>query len=330
MEYKNLRVGILIKESGIGIILCLDGTFRFDKDELCKNYKTNDIILFEDSKTDDILYAIGLDSFRFYKDIAFHNENYYDYSIRKKTGICVPKEYIMNNDRIIVDRGQGYQFVIYCKINDILYVDWRYTDSERDLIRSHFATPEKEDPQTIIDDIERYLESLNTDELLESFTIKDEITYISRPGKDDSRYITKRSKTFDDGYINSLFPRIEEEISSERGYYLPPIGRLTHACPYKEEESLYIEIAKTKYSKNKHRSYLLNKRFVDLIARYKEELNSVIGSRFSFLSNIKQLLLNEMVSVEYARELNKIIRDYYRKANNAEIDWHNFYDKITR
>ena len=93
MEYKNLRVGIVLKESNVRIILCIDGTFRFDKHELCKSFKKDDIVLFEDSITDDILFAIGLDAFCFYEDRTYHADDYYDYLIRKEKGIRVPKEY---------------------------------------------------------------------------------------------------------------------------------------------------------------------------------------------------------------------------------------------
>lgn len=330
MEYKNLRVGIVLKESNVRIILCIDGTFRFDKHELCKSFKKDDIVLFEDSITDDILFAIGLEAFYFYEDRTYHAEDYYDYLIRKEKGICVPKEYEMVKDRFIVDRGSGYQFVVYCKMNDVLYVDWRYTNAEKELIRSFFDSSKKKMPKDIITETENYLSSLNVDEILNSFTIRNEIIYISRPGKEDSLYVHKRSKKFDDGYVNSLFPLIDEEIYAERDYYLSPLAHDTDSRIYMDEANEFINEAKRKYNKNDHRSYLLNERFTNLITDYKREFNKTIERRLSFLSNIDQLLQNDMISEDYARELNTKLRDYYRKANNAEVDWHNFYDRITR
>ena len=200
------------------------------------------------------------------------------------------------------------------------------------MIRFHFVKNETKTPQNIIEETNNYLESLDINELLESFTISIHNTYISRPGKEDSCYVNKRSKVFDDGYINSLFPSINEDLYSERGFCSAySMGWHGEKRPYKEDELRFIEKAKSNYNKECHRTYLLNERFDSLLRDQRSLHEKTIELRLSCIKEIINLLRNDKVYIDYATDLNRILRLYYRKAHNGEeIDWHNFYDKITR
>lgn len=332
MGYKNLRVGVILNDVSPRILCCLDGTFRFDNLGLCNIFQINDVVLFEDSKSDEIRFAIGLDKFHFYSNLGHHNEDYYDYAIRKKTGICVPKECLAQNDKFIIDNGYGYQFVIFCKHSDVVYVDWRYTDEERDLIISYYTKNETKTPKQIIEETDNYLENLDVNALLESFTISVQDTYISRPGKDDYCYVDKRSIIFDDGYINSLFPTINENIYRDSGFCpAHSMGWDDERRIYRNEELKCIEEAKKKYDKDKHRAYLLCKRLENLLHEKRIRFEKKQKNSIPFVDEVLNLLRDDNVSIEYATELNRMLRTYYRMANKGhEIDWHNFYEKIER
>ncbi|MBR5677908.1 MAG: hypothetical protein IKX20_07205 [Paludibacteraceae bacterium] len=334
---KNLRVGVLLSNSKNGIIICLDGTFRVADANLPEKFQLLDTILFEDSKSDRARYIIGLKDFDYYDNSLHRYSNYDEILYKEENGICVPKECIAKSSKFIVDSGSGYQFIIYCNNGSDVYVDWRYTEQERELIRTYFIKQSLPTLGEVIDDVESYINKLDIEQILNSFTIINEEHFKNCPGKDDWYFVHKKSKVFNDGYINSLFPKIDEKIYRDHGFCAASSMRIIGADKsmqertYIDEEQKYINAAKTKYNRDNHRRFLLNERISSLISTIEKEHKRKQELYGAFMNEPKKILENNELNAEYALQLNQLLRKYYRLANNNdEIDWHNFFSHITR
>lgn len=330
MELKNLRVGVILYPSQKGIVFCLDGSLRFAS---CEQYKENDIVFFRDDKSDSIDFLISICEFDYFKDYSFRERHECDELLYKQgNGLCVPKKYLNQSTKFIVDSGDSRQFIIYLKNQGEIYADWRYIQSERDIIRNYFCTYKPIDPKRVLLEVDSYLNNFDINSVLESFTIINEEKFISRPGRDDYYFIDKVSKRFEDEYIDSLFPHIDESIYSHSGYCSAYSMRINiEKRAYKDEEFLAIENAKAKYDVGQHRIALLNKEIQELLDKQKDYYENLISIKMSFFEEIKKLLQNDIINIDYAKHLNELIREYYRIANNnSESEWHNYYNKITR
>ena len=334
---KSLRVGVLLNNSKNGIIICLDGTFRVVPSIMMNESHPYDIVLFEDSKTDSVRFIITLKDFSFFDNTKHIYDKYNKILYQEENGICVPDECIEKSQKFIVDSGSGYQFVIYCDCGTEIYVDWRYTETERELIRTYFVKQKFPTFIEIFDEIENYIEKINIEQILDSFVIINKEYFRNCPGKDDWYFVHKMSKRFEDNYINSLFPQIDEEIYRDHGFSsadsmsIIGVDKSMPERAYIEEEQKFIKEAKEKYNENEHRRFLLNERILYFQSLIEKEYKKNQELYLSFFSEPLKILKNDEVNKEYAQHLNYFLRMYYRMTNNnEEIDWHKFYDHIVR
>lgn len=332
LKIKNLRVGVIVSETDPLIVMCIDGTFRFVESEIYPSSSVGEIIFFEDSPTDDAVFVVPISEFKYYSNCRSYDQDY-DETLRKdQNGLCVPKKILNESSKFIVDNGNGYQFIVYYQNEDDTYADWRYTESERELIRTFFCKPSEANINDILIDIDEYLNSTDFVSLIESFTINNEERFICRPGKEDYYYIDKVSMSFDDKYIESLFPVISENIHEDSGFCsaysmrIHPIDR-----EYMKEEKKLISIAKHKYNKDEHRRFLINNRINSLLLDHEKKNQNDLSIYKSFFRETYNLIENPDINIEFCCKHNELLRSTYKIANNGyEIDWHNFYNHITR
>ena len=172
-------------------------------------------------------------------------------------------------------------------------------------------------PKEIIEDIESYLTDENITKIIESFTILNEEIFHNRPGKDDYYFVVKVSQKFDDDYLNSLFPSINETIYEDHGFCTAESMSIDfEERPYKDEELKYISEAKKEYNKNSHRVYLLNKHFSDMKNKIDYFYNKKNNNQMMFVNEIKKILLNDVEGFEFGKEYNILLRNYYKKVNH--------------
>ena len=331
-QNKNLRIGTLVSLTEPLIVLCIDGTFRLIYNEFNCSLQIGEVILFEDSTDDYPIFAVLLSEFKYYQNIRCYNRDEFEPVLYKTKGLCIPQKILSENSKFIIDNGDNYQFIIYYKNGNDIYADWRYTKSECDLIRTFFDKKSKYNIDDILTNIDKYLDSTNFLSLIESFTITNEEQFISRPGKDDVYYIEKVSMTFDDLYINSLFPKIKETVYRDSGYCDAYSMRIHPTVrDYIEEEQLLIANAKKEYNKDSHRHFLIAHQIGNILDDIEQSNKKDLNLYKSFLHEIHFLLKNEDVNEEFCRKFNALLRSIYRIATNGEeIGWHHFYDHITR
>ena len=332
---KDLRIGVIISETDPAIVACLDGTFRLLYSDVLENPVQYTIILFEDSKSDEIEFVAHLDEFDYYTNIRGSERSDYDeFFYQKYHGLCVPKKILSKSNKFIIDNGYGYQFVIYYfnEQANTIYADSRYTKNEQLLISSHFNKNQEVDINSSLQEIDRYLIVSNIEKILESFTIENKEYFKNKIGGDDRYYIKKESMRFDDGYIDSLFPHIDKTVYSDSGYCDAYSMRIDFdKREYIEEEKKYIRDAKKKYDKDSHRRWLIAMRIEEFMQMQKFFYEKKIKLINSFLEEYIKLLKNDEVNVEFINQHNYTLRKMYRIANNGdEIEGHNFYNKITR
>lgn len=331
-KIKNLRIGVIVGLTEPLIVLCVDGTFRFIYNEFETSLQLGNVVLFEDSVDDYPIFAVLLSEFKYYKNIRCNNRDDYEQLLYRTKGLCVPQTVLYESSKFIIDNGYNYQFIIYYKNGDDVYADWRYTNSECDLIRNFFKGQTKYDINSVLIEIDEYLDTTDFLSLIESFTIINKEHFISRPDKDDYYFVEKVSMIFDDTYINSLFPKIEETIYSDSGYcdaYSMSIH--PNIRDYMEEEQLFIATAKKKYNKEEHRRFLIVNKIGNILEGIEQSNRNNLDLYKSFFSEIHLLIKNEDVNENFCCKHNELLRSIYRIATNGEeIEWHHFYDRIVR
>lgn len=327
ISIKSLKVGILVSNTDYpSIVACLDGTFRLWYPEDNSNLpELHSILLFEDMPDDNIEYVISIDEFDFFSIQQFNHNSYnreqYDSFLYDNCkGLCVHKEALALSKRFILDHGSSRQFVIYCKNDNIIYADCHYTEIERLLIVSHFNKPKPLDINEVLIDIDRYINQLDVDSIIESFTIENEEIFICRPGKDDYYYVDKVSKLTNDEYINSLLPKIREQVYKDSGYCeahrmsIHPTKRA-----YSEEESKYIADAKLKYDKDAHRRWLIRNKINEFIKGTSAIYQDKISIIKAFTQEMDKLIKDENINRSFVKEHNKFLRDSIRKAHDYKF-----------
>ena len=323
LSISELRLGIVIgtqygwnSEKKYIVVLCSDGTLRFidiqtkSVNSYMEGINANDIVLVEATKTDEVEFVIPLSNFHYYEsDYGIYNEIIYN-----KTNCKIPNTYIEENDFFIFNKGSVFGEPIegYCRYRKTIYILHNLNYTETNLIRDFFRQNNLKKPKEIIEDIENYLTEENITKKIESFTITNKQFFSHRPGKDDYYYIDKVSKKFEDEYINSLFPNIDETIYEDHGFCSAESMKIDfEERPYKAEECELINEAKKKYNKEEHRVYLFNKYFSESLYIYttwKENL-------MMFVNEIEKILLNDVEGFEFGKEYNKLLRNYYKKVN---------------
>lgn len=333
LQIKDLRVGVIVSSDIYPIaIMSLDGTFRFAKKNVLKNIEIGQIIFFEDKKDDIISYMVPITKFVYFKNLRGLNRDDYDsYLYKEKGGLCVPKIALKESDSFIVNNGSGYQFIVYHKTPLRIYADWRYTDEERELIETFFERPNEQDYDALLLSVDEYITTHDFNKVIESFEIFNEEFYHSRPGKDDYYYIEKKCTTFEDGYINSLFPIVGGEVYRDHGWCSYSALRVDfERRAYMEEEQEAIAAAKEKYSISEHRRFLisqaLKKRDAENYA-YSRKKERVIRS---FVKEYTKLICHPKVCFPFVKSLNELLRSFYRGLYNSNIEGHNFFNAITR
>lgn len=329
---KDLRIGIVISsETSPLIVVCLDGTIRFARRNILQSLKDGEIILFEDSKDDYIKWAVRISEFSYFTNIRCNNRDDYDENIYKTKGVCVPKYIMSEHNKFIVNNGYGCQLVIYCKTPLKTYADWRYTKEEHNLIETYFEAKSDFDFNNELIAIDKYLDETDFDSIIESFEIFNEELYLSRPGKDDYYYIEKKCTSFDDRYINSLFPVVGGEVYRDHGwcsYSALKVDFVRRA--YMDEEREAIQEAKLKYNKDEHRRFLVSKVYKEYNQkqlRIQEKREKVIKDITHEYAN---LLRTQRVNIPFANKLNDLLRSFYLGVHHTDIGNHNFCTSISR
>ena len=157
-----------------------------------------------------------------------------------------------------------------CYLYDGLWGIGLYWDKEAyiykmftDIRETHYAGwPSFEQTIVIINEIRNYVESINAEEIINTYTIERHEEYFTRPGKDYNFYDIYRVSILrtEDKYLQFLLPSKGEliehdEVTSLHGYR---IG----VFPLKEEAEAAQEKAKSIYSKQNHFAYLLRDFFM--------------------------------------------------------------------
>ncbi|MBR6252217.1 MAG: hypothetical protein IKR17_13660 [Bacteroidales bacterium] len=176
---------------------------------------------------------------------------------------------------------------------------------------------------TIIQEVDNYISTLNVDELLESFTISNEEFFNHRAGKDDRYFVFKRSKEFEDKYINSLFPKINETIYEDRGYCTAESMRIDiEKRPYTKEEAELIDKAKEKYNKDEHRASLLNEQLDNYFRKQRNIVYDAIHEQkfyYQYMLKRRTAFLDALIEkhrppiTEGNTQPNKEVSEYFKK-----------------
>ena len=293
MEIKKLEIGLIISESRPMIILGLDGNIHIDYKCLCKGLKNNDVVLFEDSGSNNTLqYVISIKEFHYYSiyDInlsGWEMEHNNDKEIYNNTNhVCVPIKLIKENEKFILDLGNGSSSVLYCKVRHNVYANW--IDNGMPIIR-HYLNKSKDSCKSIIEEINEIEESIN------HFNINQTLEkFLSRPGKDDYYFVDKVSTKFEDKYIDSLFPTINECIYKDYGYCEAHTMAIElDDSEYDEEVKQLVEEAKQKYDKDKHRLYLLCEKLSNYMMKKEKYYNEKFDIQAVFFNLMKNVIKRE-------------------------------------
>lgn len=302
------------------VVLCADSTLRFidtqkkSVNTFLEKIQTNDIVLVDITKTDEVEFVIPLSELHYYESDA----GQYNELISEKTNCEISNIYINENDFFIFNKESVYGDSIegYCRYRKTIYILHNLNDTETNLIRDFFNQNSLKEPKEIIEDIEAYLTDENITKIIESFTITNEEYLINRPGNDDYYYIDKVSKEFEDEYINSLFPNIKDNIHRDRGFCTAASMRIDfEKRPYKDEELDLINEAKKKYNKEEHRVYLLKQYFSEFMNKQKIIYAQREKYHSMFVGKIIKMLLNDVEGFEFGKEYNILLRNYYKKVN---------------
>ncbi len=133
----------------------------------------------------------------------------------------------------------------------------------KDIRETHYAGwPSFEQTIVIINELRNYVESINAEEIINTYTIERHEEYFTRPGKDFDFYDIYKVSILrtEDKYLQFLLPSKGEliehdEVTSLHGYR-------TGVFPLKEEAEAAQEKAKSIYSKENHFAYLLRDFFM--------------------------------------------------------------------
>lgn len=327
-KIKGLRVGVVVSNNTTPIVLiCTDGTLRLythNKDQV--NLSTGDILLFQETKDDFVKFAVPISEFEYFTNIRGYNREFYDEELyNTRGGLCVPKNLTTKHSKFIVNNGCGYQFIVYYRDERAFFVDWRYTEPEQDLISLYFESQDTFNFEDVLIDIDRYLDETDFTSIIKSLEIYNDEFYHSRPGKDDYYYINKKRTIFDDKYIDSLFPCVEEQIYEDHGWcsysslHVDFVRR-----DYLKEEQEAINKAIELYDKEAHRRFLITQAYnkyhkeeEDYRRRREEAVNS-------FVSEYRELLSTQRVNIPFAKSMNELLRSFYKGVHHRDIDGHNF------
>lgn len=253
--------------------------FHLDKNNLV------DFILFED----DILV---IDRFYEKSNIDYtlsYNRDYYNMPLYDRYRITIPQHLLDKSNSFIMNHCDWRFYLWYKNSDERLFFfepdgKWEKTMMKcfydktiypYDLQYSSYI-PSFE--QELIK-IDSYLDNLDVDGIIDSFTIENVEFCQSRIGRDDYYYITKTYKKIDDEYINALFPHKDIDIYSDHGYVSAYSMRIDfEKRPYLDEERALKLSAKEKYDKNAHRRFLIMKYYEK---RFSLSMDLITNTRYA-------------------------------------------------
>ena len=137
-----------------------------------------------------------------------------------------------------------------------------------------FEWPSLEDVTNAVMKFKKYIDSINVQEIIDTFEIKTIGRYVSRPGGDD--YFYKKLSHYlpnDDKYLKHLLPTKEETIFLDQNAY-PRDGYKSGDTVLSQETLEARKNAKKEYSKEKHLAFLINDYFT-LVKKKKERFESI-------------------------------------------------------
>ena len=289
MRVQSLSFGIIVGRDDFKVILRDNGYFQILEDSLISKVNPEDFVFFLPNKEGKCSLVVPLCEFDYFENMRCTGRDDYDPILFKDNGgLCVPKEALLRSNSFIVNNGSGYQYIVYYKQDETAYAGWTYSYQEQTIINAFFKNKmylkDTFDINQRLCDIDKYLDELVVDSIIDSFTIENEETFICRPGKDDYYYVKKVYKEVAEPYINRLFPHKSECIYEDSGFCTAESMSIhPPKRPYIEEEEELKIIAKEKYNKEEHRRFLIEEMMweyrIDIIERC--ENNNYQNSIFS-------------------------------------------------
>lgn len=334
MKVQPLSFGVVLGREDFKVILHDSGYFQLMEHAIFPKVKPDDYVFFVPKKNDKSDFVVLLNEFDYFENIRCNERDDYDYALYNDWGLCIPKEILVKSKRFIVNNGFGYQYVYY-QNKETTYAGGFFPDQEGKIINAFFKNKlylkDTFDINQKLCAIDQYLNELDIDGIIDSFTIENEETFICRPGKDDYYYVDKVYKEIDEPFINRLFPHHSEKIYKDSGFCeahsmsINPPKR-----PYIEEENELKRSAKEKYNKDEHRRFL-TERIIwdyksDVIERCENEhyKNMIFGRALKRFINVDRWKIYEG---DYEEYLIQLCEEYNFLIESSKNNYKYFFGK---
>lgn len=251
--------GVIISEDGLLFPLSQKWDDQF-----------SEYVFFDDSSKEPEL-IIPIDRFDYFNDLKC--PTYGDEGCQVINKVRIPDEALRRSERFLLDECYG-TLKAYYRTEDVVYLACASHNAYR--IISFELRPKSipNDIDTLVE-IDNYLDNLDVSGMINSFTIRNEETFLSRPGRDDYYYIHKIYNHVKDEYIDGLFPHDRITIYEDRGYTSAHSMSINfEEAPYSDEENTLRSEALEKYDKNSHRRFLVREAMsrIELSATKRTEL----------------------------------------------------------
>lgn len=193
---------------------------------------------------------------------------YFNSLLYERYTITIPQHLTEKSNKFILKYGDRY-YTWYKDSDESIFVFESNTIWERKMLKCFYNKtiypcdiPSFEDK---LIEIDSYLEHLNVDDIIDSFSIENVELCQNRAGRDDYYYIIKTFKELDEEFINSLFPHNNVTIYSDHGYVEASTMRIDFEVrPYLEEERSLKDIARKNYDRDSHRRFLIMKAYDEM------------------------------------------------------------------
>lgn len=324
MRAQHLSFGVVIGRDDFKVILLDNGYLQLMEDVFMTQVKPDDYVFFVPKRNGKSGLVVPLDEFDYFENIRCSERNDNDPILFKDNGgLCVPSEALRKSKKFIVNNGFGYQYIVYYQHEDVVYADWNYSHQEQTIINAFFTKKlhlkDTFDINQKLNDIDLYLNGLDVDNIIGSFTIENEEIFKRHPGKDDNYYVDKIYKDIDEPFINQLFPHRSETIYKDSGFCTAESMSINPPKrSYKEEENELKKAAKEKYNKDEHRRFLIER----MMWEYKKDVIERCENT-NYKNRIFSRAIMQLVDVDRWKILEGDYEDYLTqicKTFNSFID----------
>ena len=198
-----------------------------------------------------------------------YNRGYYNIPLYDQYHITIPQHCIDNSNMFIMKMNCNSFYVWYKDADETIYLFKPNGGWDKKMLNCFYnRTIYPRDIPSFEDkliEIDSYLNRLDVDDIINSFSIENVEFCDSRVGRDDYYYITKTYKVLEEEYINSLFPHKDVIIYSDHGYTSAESMRIEFEVKaYSDEERDLKLSARHRYDKNSHRRFLIKKAYNDI------------------------------------------------------------------